>query len=102
MGRFGHTRRVLGGPIVAVLVARVAAPAVVNDDLAFYGMVCLLGIRLARLDNTDPVIAEEVVGAGKFDLGHVTGDAVFLCDRAYHGSAPGNRCVRNENRSYNL
>ena len=54
--------------------------------------MCLLRIRLTRLDNTDAVIAEEVVGARKFDLGHVTGDAIFLCDRAYRGSALGGDC----------
>src|ERR1700692_4190600 len=33
---FGHTWRVLRCPIDAVLVARVTAPAIVNDDLIFY------------------------------------------------------------------
>ena len=52
-------------------------------------IVRLLGIRLAWLDDTDPVIAEEVVGARKFDLGHVTSDTVFLCDRADQSSSRG-------------
>src|SRR5690242_15669101 len=49
----------------------------------------LLRIRLARFDDTDSVIAEQVVGTWKLDLGHMTRGAIFLCDRAYDNSARG-------------
>ena len=38
------------------------------------------------------MIAEEVVRAGKFDLGHVTSDAILLGDRAARGLAAGSLC----------
>src|ERR1700693_1149252 len=36
MGGFGHTWRVLSSGIARGLVARVTAPAIVNNDLIFY------------------------------------------------------------------
>ena len=46
------------------------------------GVSFLVRVRLARAYDANPVIGESGMQAGRFELGHVTGYAIFIADRA--------------------
>ena len=45
------------------------------------GFSFLVRVRLARAYDANPVIGESGMQAGRFELGHVTGYAIFVADR---------------------